>query len=512
VAHARVSRSGEPAALEAAGISKRFRSVRALDGAAVSVAAGELHGLVGENGSGKSTLIRVLSGYYRPEPGARLTVHGRPVRIPAEPVELRALGVAFVHQDGGLLPELSVAENLFVGELATEASWRLSRRRLRQRAGPLLSRLELEVDPGAAAGGLDATARTLVSVARALGELEAAPRAGVLVLDEVTAALPANRRARLLALLEQLAADGVGVLLVSHDLDEVLAATARVTVLRGGRTVAELDTAGLDRGRLLELVVGSHAPPARRERPPVPEGEAVRIHDLFGARVDGLSLEVRPGEVVGLTGADGSGFEDVPYLVYGLRRGRGRLRVDGREHDLAAMRPHRAVAARIALAPGDRRDGCVEWLRAGENVTLPLLGSFGPLRLRRRALTAAAASLLEEHDVRPPDPRLAFGALSGGNQQKALLAKAASARPALLLLDQPTRGVDAGASDRIVESIRRQAAGGGAVLCASPDAEELARLSDRVLVVAGGRIARELAGEDVTPERIAAARQERPGP
>jgi ribose transport system ATP-binding protein len=495
-------------ALRASRISKRFGRTRALDDAELRLFAGEVHALLGENGSGKSTLVKVLSGIHEPEPEGVLEMYGRPLSLPLSPARCRELGLSVVHQELGLADDLSVADNLLLPELAVSRSWWLSPAARRRRARRLLSRLDLGIDPSARVGALEPAERAQLALARAVGEAaeegHGAAR-GVLLLDEPTAYLAETESERLFELVRAVAAEGAAVLLVTHDLDDALRSADGVTVLRDGRTVAQESTRRLDRGRLLELVIGRPIEPSpAAERTPAQAGAAVTVADLSGGGLSRLTLEIQAGEIVGLTGPPGSGFEQVPAFLFGAAPAQsGRLRVGGRALDVRSLRPDTAVAAGIALVPGDQRHGSVASLSLTENVTLPTLGRYGGALLDRRRMRTDTSGLIERFDVRPARPELALGALSSGNQQKAVLAKWVALEPSLLLLDEPTRGVDVGARRRITALVRELAARGACVLCASADHEQLASLCDRVLVFAGGGPARELIGAEVTEERIA---------
>jgi len=482
--------AADPAALAVRHVSKSFGGIRALDGASLTLRRGEVHGLLGENGSGKSTLIRILAGYHAPEPGAELEVGGRPTRLPLPPGRARELGIAFVHQDLGLIPSLSVFENLRLGELAARRDWRISWRRERARAGDALARFGVELDPRRPVARLRPVVRALLAIVRAAEELGGR---GVLVLDEPTVFLPEPETRRLFGLARELADAGASVLFVSHDLEEVLELTDRVTVLRDGRVVATRVTAGLERDALAELMTGRRLEAAVARHQPTGR-VALSVADLTGEVVRDVSFEVHEREVVGLTGLLGSGFEEVPYLLFGARPGRaGRLGFGNERHDATTMTPDRALRAGIALLPADgERDGAVRSLPIVDHVTLPVLDRYATtLGLDRRRMRRDVAGLLARFGVRPCEPRLAFQALSGGNQQKTLLAKALNAGPRLLLLNEPTRGVDVRAREQIFTLIRQEAEQGACVICASTDREELAAICDRVLVFSGGRIERE---------------------
>jgi ribose transport system ATP-binding protein len=462
--------------------------------------------MVGENGSGKSTLIRILAGYHAPTPGGELEVHGQRVPLPLPPGGHVRLGMSFVHQDLGLIPSLGVIENLRLGALSTQPRLRISWRDERKRAAAALARVGVDVDPDARVEELSSVERALVAIVRAIEDLPA-DGSGLLFLDEPSAYLPEPERQRLFELLRLVADRGSGVLFVSHDLAEVREVTDRVTVLRDGRNVGTVSTDTVSPEEVLRMILGHvPAPVGGPRRVAAADRASISISDLSGAAAQGVSLELREGEVVGLTGLSGSGFEEVPYLLFGARpSSSGQLRLPGERFDLTRMTPDRALRAGVALLPGDRhRDGSVGSLSLVDNLTLPTLGRYrGRLGLRRRRMLQDATRLLHDFDVRPSRPRMRYEALSGGNQQKAQLAKWLDTRPLLLMLDEPTRGVDAGAREQINATIRDVAAAGAAVMCTSGDHEPLTALCDRVLVFAGGRVATALSGGEVTRERIA---------
>jgi ribose transport system ATP-binding protein len=500
-----------PPAVAARRLSKRFGGVEALHELTIVVQRGEVHGLLGENGSGKSTLVNVLAGYHAPQPGGELEIDGLAVELPLRPDQSRACGLAFVHQDLGLIPSLSVTENIRIARLAAASTPFISWAGQRRAAKAALERLGIEVDPTATVAELSLVQRAQIAIARAVEELAAhtaEESGGVLVLDEPTAYLPQVERHHLFALVREVASAGTAVLFVSHDLDETLAVTDRITVLRDGRNVAVLDTRDADAGRLLELIVGvSPGSTAAEATTTAPRRTAVgaTITGLSGPVLRDVSFAIGAGEVLGLTGLAGSGFDEIPYLLYGALRARGGRLVLGRSFELADMSPARALAAGIALVPGDRaRDGGISSLSVGANVTLPVLDRYASRhRLDRPKMDHDAAALLTRHDVRPADPAVLLGELSGGNQQKALLAKWIDTGPRLLLLDEPTRGVDVGARARIKATLAALARDGVATLCASSDHRELGSLCHRVLVFGDGSVHSELAGVELTPARIA---------
>jgi ribose transport system ATP-binding protein len=498
-----------PPRLDVRRLSKSFGGTRALREVDLSVLPGEVHGLLGENGSGKSTLIKVLAGFHDPDEG-ELLIDGEPVRLPLPPGQFRELGMSFVHQDLGLVEELSVLENLRVADIAASRSrWRIPWRRERRRARETFGRYGVRIDPSALVGELKPVERALLAIVRALEEIRAVGRGhGLLVLDEPTVFLPREGVERLFALVRDAAAAGASILFVSHDLDEVREITDRVTVLRDGALVGTGDTRSTSETTFVEMIIGRQlaALPDVEHADLTGQQVGVSVKGLTGWNVAGVSFDMHEGEIVGLTGLLGSGFEEVPYLLYGARPARaGRLLLDGRMLDLTRLTPTAATRAGVALIPADRKtDGSVGSLPVGENMALAVLDRyFNGVALERRRMRRETATVMGTFDVRPNDPALPYGALSGGNQQKALLAKWFQTEPRLLLLDEPTQGVDVGARQQIFELVRAAVQERGMlVLCASSDYEQLSLLCDRVVVFGRGRVWRELVGGDVAKERI----------
>ena len=502
-----MARAAQPR-LEARGLTKSFGGTQALRGVDLTLLPGEVHGLLGENGSGKSTLIKILAGFHASDAG-ELWIDGEAVRLPLETGQFRELGMSFVHQQLGLVESLSVLENLRVADLASSRSrFRISWRRERARARETFARYGLRLDPRAVVGDLKPVERALLAIVRAIEENRSAGRGGVVVLDEPTVFLPREGIERLFSLVREAAAGGAAILFVSHDLDEVREITDRVTVLRDGALVGTVVTAEASETQFVEMIIGRRlaamAEPAHHDRSTKTVG--VEVAGVSGASVRDVAFEMHEGEVVGLTGLLGSGFEEVPYLLYGARpAASGRLTIHGVAYELPHLTPHAALDAGMALIPADRpNDGCVGSLPVSENVSLAVLGEYwGRGMLDRRRMRREAGALMRQFDVRPADPSLPYGALSGGNQQKALLAKWFQTGPRLLLLDEPTQGVDVGARQQIYEQIRDATESRGMhVLCASSDYEQLSVLCDRVIVFGRGRIWRELVGTEVTKERI----------
>ncbi len=493
------------------GLTKRFGGALALDRVDFAVRAGEVHGLLGQNGSGKSTRIKVLAGFHAPGPGARLTVAGRGVALPLPPGGFRRLGIAFVHQHLALVPSMTVLENLLIGDHAAGLRPAIPWRREAARARAVFDRFGLRFDPVARVETLSSVERALLAILRAFDQLDRAPGEGgvkLLILDEPTPFLPKGDVQRLFALVRSLVRAGASVVFVSHDIDEVLEITDRVTVLRDGRVAGTLETRAASKAEIIRLIVGRDVDLDRMRPAARPLGpERARIEGLAGAGVGPLSLALRAGEVVGLTGLIGSGYDAALHLLYGARRATaGTLALDGEALALPAMAPDRAIAKGIVLVPGDRlHEGGIARLPVTDNVTLPLIRRTARgWVIRHREMRRIAEGLAQDYDLRPRDPARLLGQLSGGNQQKVVLAKWFQTRPRLILLEEPTQGVDIGAREQVFATIRRMSEGGATVLCASSDHEQLAAICDRVVVFSQGRPAAEIAGPRISKSAIAA--------
>jgi ribose transport system ATP-binding protein len=506
--------TARPSILRFSGLTKSFGGAKALNDVSFEIGAGEVHGLLGENGSGKSTLIKVLAGFHDVDAG-RLEIGGEDVPLPLPAGRPAELGLDFVHQDLGLIDDVSVLENLRLREI-TNARLRISWARERRIAGEIFERYGIDVDLREKVGNVRPVVRAQIAIARAVESMRVASQSrgtsgGLLVLDEPTVFLPGAEVEQLFDLIREIVRGGASVLFVSHDLDEVLQITDRITVLRDGRAIATVETPATSRDQLIELIVGRPLEAATAESVGETIGSnqepALTLDGLHGRTVRDVSLRVAPGEVLGITGLMGSGFEEPIYHLFGAERaGAGTARVgEGSTLDLTKLDPRTAMGAGMAMIPADRqREGSIGTLSVSDNITGHVLSrhTVGGL-LRPKRLRQHAAELLDEFDVRPRDPSMAYSSLSGGNQQKALLAKWLQIDPKLLLLHEPTQGVDIGARQQILTAIRERAASTHmGVLCASADHEQLALFCDRVVVFGRGRIVSELRGASVTKDTI----------
>ncbi|MGF7237705.1 MAG: sugar ABC transporter ATP-binding protein [Frankia sp.] len=491
------------AALEIRNLSKTFSGQVVLDRVDLTVAEREVHALVGQNGSGKSTLIKVLAGYHRPDPGATASVRGVPLNL-GSAVEAHDGAIRFVHQDLGLVLELSVVENLMLGRrYPVGFGGRIRWPEARRAASDLMARVGLDVDVRGPVGELGLADRTGLAIARALPP---AGRGGaVLVLDEPTASLPADEVERLLGTIRRLRDAGNSVLIVSHHLDEVLEIADQITVLRDGRRVASTSAAGVDNDTLSNMIVG-HALvlSAGRDAATESAGPAVlRLDRIAGGTIADVSLTVGRGEIVGVAGLTGSGREALGAMVSGRVPRTGEVVADG--VTVPGSNPAAALAAGLAFVPGERaRYGTFCNLTVRQNVTMgSLRRHVRHGRIDARSERSEVRTWIEEFGIVTRGPDALITSLSGGNQQKVLVARAMRLSPAALVLDDPTSGIDVKARDQVHTIVERGAAGGTAVLLVSTDSAELARLSDRVLILRHGRVAHELRrGVDLTPEAI----------
>jgi rhamnose transport system ATP-binding protein len=481
-------------------VAKAFGAVRAVIDGTIDLYAGEAHALIGENGAGKSTMVKILAGVHEPDEGEVL-LDGNPVTL-ASPAAARDLGIAVIYQEPTLFPDLSVAENIFMGRQPLVAGRRIDRRRMLAEAAALFGRLGVRLDPGRICRGLSIADQQLVEIAKALS-LEAR----VIVMDEPTAALSAAEVSRLFEVVRTLRASGSAVLFISHRLEEVFEICQRVTVMRDGRHVLTSELAGMTTDDLVRAMVGREMAERTAGERSAPGDMILTVERLTreGVFTD-VSLQVRAGEIVALAGLVGSGRSEVARAVFGIDRyDAGRVVVRGRE--LRRASPTAAMAAGIGFVPEDRRQqGLVMDMSVQQNVALASLA-----RLRKGGLVRSAAERAFASDWavrlnlrygRLTDPVLQ---LSGGNQQKVVLAKWLGRSPALLIVDEPTRGIDIATKAEVHRLLVQLAAEGVAILVISSELPEVLHIGDRILVMREGRLTAELRHADATEEKIMAA-------
>ena len=482
------------------GLVKTYGAVRALRGVSLDLRPGEVHAIVGENGAGKSTLIKIITGAIAPDAGT-LAIGGRPVSH-MDPHAAHLAGIAAVYQQPALFPHLSVAENIAL-PLERGRPWRVLDWRAREaRARTLLERVGSRLDPRRPVESLRMPEQQIVEIARALGS-----DARIVIMDEPTASLGDREVASLFQALAHLKAGGAGVIYISHRLEEILTAADRITVLRDGESVGTFAAAGVTRQELVRLMVGrplSDVYPARDHA----QGETLLELDGVGHResgVHGVSLAVRRGEIVGLAGLVGSGRTELAEILFGLRPAdAGRIRIAGREVRIASAAD--AIARGIGYVPEDRRrHGVVLEMSIAANASLANLRAVSRHGLIDRAAeSAAAARFVERLRIKATSVAAEVGTLSGGNQQKVALARWLATKPSLLILDEPTQGVDVGAKAEIHRLMAELAAAGLAILMISSELPEVLGMSDRVAVMRGGTIAGVLDRQEATQDRILA--------
>nr|BEK71159.1 sugar ABC transporter ATP-binding protein [Kitasatospora purpeofusca] len=493
--------------LEVRGIRKEFPGVVALDGVDFRLFPGEVHALMGENGAGKSTLIKVLTGVH-PADGGEVVLTGRSVRI-AGPLQAQQAGISTVYQEVNLCPNLSVAENIFIGREPRRLGL-IDWAEMRRRAAELVRTMELDIDVSAPLDSCSIAVQQLVAIVRAVDV-----SAKVLILDEPTSSLDREEVSRLFDVMARLRDQGVAILFVSHFLDQIYEICDRMTVLRNGRLEGEYLTSELDQVELVSRMIGSElagldelAGGKRRERAE-PTGDRAFLRARGLARkgaVEPYDLAIRPGEVVGLAGLLGSGRTEAARLLFGAdHKDRGTVRIDDAETDLRS--PRDAIGHGIAFCSENRKtEGLVGELTVRENIVLALQAARGWARpLSRTTQDKLALRWIRALDIRPGDPEALVRNLSGGNQQKVLLARWLITDPKLLILDEPTRGIDIGAKAEIQKLVANLAEKGMAVLFISAELEEVLRLSHRIGVLRDRRMIAQLRNDEaLTPERVLA--------
>ena len=489
-----------PALLEALAIEKSFAGVRALKGVSFDVRPGEVHALVGENGAGKSTLIKVMTGAERPD-GGTLRVAGREVPH-MTPAAARALGIAAIYQQPSLFPHLTVAENIAL-TLETGGAWRrLDWPARRARAAELLARVGSSLDPGRLVETLSMPEQQIVEIAKAIGA-----HARIVVMDEPTASLTDREVEALFGVIARLRDAGVGVIYISHRLEEIFAVADRITVLRDGQTIDTRLPADVDRPSLIRLMVGREIAAVFPKQAVALGPPALELRGI-GSRAAGVrdvTLTVHRGEIVGLAGLVGSGRTQLAETIFGLTPAdTGEMLVHGRP--VRVQSPSDAIRAGLAYVPEDRRQhGVVLDMSVAHNASLASLPRVSRRGLiDRRRERAAAQDYVDRLRIKTPSVLADVGTLSGGNQQKVALARWLSTEPAVIVLDEPTQGVDVGAKAEIHGLMQMLAERGLAILMISSELPEILGMSDRIAVMHGGAIAGVLTRAEATPSRILA--------
>jgi ribose transport system ATP-binding protein len=481
------------------GISKSFPGVQALRGVGLEVKPGEIHGLLGENGAGKSTLIKIVAGAYAQDQG-EMIFDGVPVRW-SSPREAKQRGVQVVYQEFALFSQLSVAENIFVGHERRNRLGIVDHARTRREAAEVLERLGVSLDPRASVASLSVADQQMVEIARAMVH-----SVKLLVLDEPTAVIAGREVTLLFERLRRLRAGGVSVIFISHHLEEVFAVCDRVTVLKDGELVGTHDVADVNRERLVSMMVGRDLgdlfPPKRASTParqPVLRTESLSI----AGRVRDVSIELRSGEIVALAGLVGAGRSELALGLFGaLPISNGAIHLEGRR--FTSMSPAQAIRLGMGLVTEDRKShGLAMFLDIAANITAPALAEVTKRFLvDKRLETAIARREIDRYRIACRGPQTPVATMSGGNQQKVIVSRWARICRTLLILDEPTRGVDVGAKAEIYRIMRELANGGMAILMISSELTEVVGMADRVIVMRAGRITGELQGAEATEESI----------
>lgn len=487
--------------LRMCGIGKEFPGVRALEGVDFECRRGSVHALVGENGAGKSTLIKILCGVYQPTTG-EIFLDGKKVRM-THPDKAARLGISVIHQELNLIPAFTVAQNIFLGHEPARGLDAIDRRTVRERTQQLLARVGVEVDPDTRVRDLSLAQKQMVEIAKALSH-----ESKIIVMDEPTAALNGHEVQKLMELIKNLAATGHGVIFISHRLEEVFQVCDTVTVLRDGQIVGTRRTAELNMDAVVTMMTGKAILGTRVEgQNPVRPEKLLEVQGLTGRKAfRDINLTLHAGEIVGLIGLEGQGQREFLRSLFGIvKTTAGRVLIDGKPVQLKSAGD--AIRAGLAFVPEERKvEGLCLVLDLLENMALPTLRdrqTLGFIQFEKER--ELVRSLIEKLRVHPPSASHKANNLSGGNQQKVVVAKWLGARPKVFLFAEPTRGVDVGAKEEIYQLMRQVTDDGAGVLMVSTDMGELLRVCDRILVMFEGRIVKEFAGVEATRESLMAA-------
>ncbi|MDF0601957.1 sugar ABC transporter ATP-binding protein [Psychromarinibacter sp. C21-152] len=476
-------------------VSRAFGPVQVLFDLDFDLRAGEVHALIGENGAGKSTTMKILAGYLAASEG-RILLDGRPVTF-ASGEAAEDSGVVMIHQEFNLAPQLTVEQNIFLGR-ELKRGWRLDHKRMRATTLELLAALETHIDPRATVADISVPEKQMVEIAKALSR-----DARVLIMDEPTASLTSREAEILFRQVERLRAKGTAILFTSHKLDEVKRIADQVTVLRDGKRVLTAPAEELTENAMAEAMVGRELSDLFPPKTPADDGDTVlRVSDLtVGDDVRGVSFDLRRGEILGFAGLVGSGRTEVMEGLIGARQASGRIEVNGAPVQIRSVEDARAAG--IAYLTEDRKErGLLLNQSMRQNLTLLALPKFTNVLIDGRAEEAALDRSIEEFDIRAPTRNMLVGNLSGGNQQKLLLAKIMLADPQIVIIDEPTRGIDIGTKQQIYHFIHRLADAGKSVIVISSEMTEVIGIADRVVVMRQGRVAGELSGADVNEDKI----------
>lgn len=482
--------------LQLENITKTYPGVVALDDVSLEVAAGEVHALVGENGAGKSTLIKTCTGAIHPDEG-RIIIQGQEFNS-LTPKLSENMGVGVIYQEFNLVDELSVAENVFLGR-APRRGLLIDRKKMESEAASIFRQFDIAIDPAALVGSLSVGYQQLVEIAKALSQ-----NAKILIMDEPSAPLTQTEAEALHLVVEKLKATGVTIVYITHRMDEVFRLSDRVTVLRDGQKVATQDTADTDIDELVRLMVGRELKETYPQRKPcVSEEVLLEIEHVSGSIVNDVNLQIRKGEVLGLAGLIGSGRTELAEILFGYKhRTAGRITLGGRE--IAPKTPKQAIAEGIALVPEDRKKlGALLEVDVKGNISVSILERISKFfTIDQKTETEIAESYRKAMRIKTPNLEQKIKNLSGGNQQKVIIAKWLATEPTLVIFDEPTRGIDVGAKSEIYELVNSLVESGKSVLMISSEMEEVMGMSDRIVVLQEGRVTGEMERKDFSQEAI----------
>ncbi len=484
------------------GLSKTFPGVKALSNVDFTLRQGEIHSLMGENGAGKSTLIKVLTGLYKRD-GGEIFYQGRPFEL-ASPVEAPEHGISTVYQEINLIPALSVTENIYLGRQPTRFG-RIDWKTMHKGALAALKRLDIEIDVTQPVSSYSVAIQQLVAIARALDI-----SAQVLILDEPTSSLDTPEVERLFSVMRKLKEDGIAMIFVTHFIDQVYEISDRITVLRNGELVGEYETASLPRMELVSKMLGRQLDDFEGQDQKMRNDEAPQHKTFFQVRgmerkgaISAFDLDIREGEVLGLAGLLGSGRTEMARLLFGIdKASAGKAELDGRECIMSS--PRKAIAQRFGFCPEDRKaEGIIPDLTVRENIILALQGSRGAFNtLSKKQQDEIVGKYIDALDIKTPTAEQLVKNLSGGNQQKVILARWLASNPRFLILDEPTRGIDVGTKAEIQRLVLELSGKGMAILFISSELEEVTRCSDRVVVLRDRQKLAELLGDQIEEHQI----------
>ncbi len=482
--------------LQLENITKTYPGVVALDDVSLEIVAGEVHALVGENGAGKSTLIKTCTGAIHPDEG-RIVIQGQEFTS-LTPKLSENLGVGVIYQEFNLVDELSVAENVFLGR-APRRGLLIDRKKMESEAASIFQQFDIAIDPAALVGNLSVGYQQLVEIAKALSQ-----NAKILIMDEPSAPLTQNEAEALHLVVEKLKATGVTIVYITHRMDEVFRLSDRVTVLRDGQKVATQETADTNIDELVRLMVGRELKETYPQRKPcVSEEVLLEVEHVSGSMVNDVSLQIRKGEVLGLAGLIGSGRTELAEILFGYKsKTAGRITLEGRE--IAPKTPKQAIAEGIALVPEDRKKlGALLEVDVKGNISVSILDRISKFfTINQKEETEIAENYREAIRIKTPNLEQKIKNLSGGNQQKVIIAKWLATEPTLVIFDEPTRGIDVGAKSEIYELVNSLVESGKSVLMISSEMEEVLGMSDRIVVLQEGRVTGEMERKDFSQEAI----------